>query len=144
MHGPARIFRANLTPFSPQGTCGMTAGKVLVFSVLWYQYAGLSDAFSFPLLHQILSYYAEGCMASCMRDRIIRYFPLAERNSLFQVKWRRCSTPGASGAWGRARDDGRPSRFCDHSGHHNTANTDNLILNLVLGCNVQYNVVLHN
>jgi hypothetical protein len=35
--------------------------------------------FSFPLLPLLFSYYAEGCMASCMRDRIIRYFPLAER-----------------------------------------------------------------
>ena len=31
---------------------------------------------SFPLLHRTLSYYAGGCMASCMRDRIVRYFPL--------------------------------------------------------------------
>ena len=30
---------------------------------------------SFPLLHLIFSYYAEGCMVSCMRDHIIRYFP---------------------------------------------------------------------
>jgi hypothetical protein len=30
---------------------------------------------SFPLHHLIFPYYAEGCMASCMRDHIIRYFP---------------------------------------------------------------------
>ena len=29
---------------------------------------------SFPLLHLIFSYYTEGCMASCMREHIIRYF----------------------------------------------------------------------
>jgi hypothetical protein len=40
--------------------------------------------FSFPLLHLIFSYYAEGCMASCMRDRIIGYFPLAERTCFSQ------------------------------------------------------------
>ena len=28
--------------------------------------------FSFPLLHLIFPCYAEGCMASCMRDRMIR------------------------------------------------------------------------
>ena len=27
------------------------------------------------LIHLIFSYYAVGCMASCMRDHIIRYFP---------------------------------------------------------------------
>jgi hypothetical protein len=42
-------------------------------------------AFSFPLLQPILSYYAEGCTASCMRDRMIRYFPPAERTAFPQA-----------------------------------------------------------
>jgi hypothetical protein len=31
--------------------------------------------FSFPLLYLTFFYYAEGCMARCMRDHILRHFP---------------------------------------------------------------------
>jgi hypothetical protein len=41
--------------------------------------------FSFHLLHLIFSYYAKGCMASCMRGHKIRYFPLAERTCSSQA-----------------------------------------------------------
>jgi hypothetical protein len=39
--------------------------------------------FSFPLLHLSFFYYAEGCMATYMRDHIIGHFPLAERICFF-------------------------------------------------------------
>jgi hypothetical protein len=59
-------------------------------------------------LHTVYMEYAE-----CLPNS---FGPLAERNSFFQVRWRRCSTPDASGAWGRARDDGH----CNHTGHHDS------------------------
>jgi hypothetical protein len=59
-------------------------------------------------LHTVYMEYAE-----CLPNS---FGPLAERNSFSQVRWRRCSTPDASGAWGRARDDGH----CNHTGHHDS------------------------
>ena len=45
----------------------------------------LADRTCFSFLHLILFYYAEGFMASCMRDHIIMYFPPAERTCFSQV-----------------------------------------------------------
>ena len=73
--------------------------------------------FSFPLLHLIFSYYAEGCVASCMRDRIIGYFPLAERTCFSQgVKRILISDPYLSLSF-TIKGTGYGAKHLRHRGH---------------------------
>ena len=61
------MFWANLTPLSLK--VGVDAAASALMG------APQGSLVLFPLLHLIFSYYAEGSVASCMGDHVIRYFP---------------------------------------------------------------------